>query len=90
MQAKRAHPRYRTDIMLDFGAAESKVTGMTWDVSLGGMFVRTSKMPERLFQPPAALRGASPAGFAVTIKNGDSYRRFVDSVAAEAAIETAH
>lgn len=114
MQAKRAHPRYRTDIMLDFGAAESKVTGMTWDVSLGGMFVRTSKMPEvgqkllvtlrfpegrqllvqgevvRLFQPPAALRGASPTGFAVTIRNGDSYRRFVESVAAEAAIETSH
>ena len=46
MQAKRAFPRYRADVMLDFGAAEAKVTGMTWDVSLGGMFVRTSKMPE--------------------------------------------
>ena len=106
MPDRREHPRYRTDVMLDFGAAESRVTGMTWDVSIGGMFVRTKKMPEvgekllitlrfpegrqlliqgevvRLFQPSPLLREVLPAGFGVSIKNGDGYRRFVESIAA--------
>ena len=92
--------------MLDFGAADAKISGMTWDVSKGGMFVRTTRTPEvgrkllvtlhfaegrqlliqgevvRTYQPPAFSRGGPPAGFAVAIRNGDSYQRFVDSVAA--------
>lgn len=91
--------------MLDFGAADARITGMTWDVSAGGMFIRTTRKPEvgqkllvtlrfsegrqlliqsevvRTFQPPALARGGPPAGFAVAIKNGDSYKRFVESVA---------
>lgn len=105
---KRAHPRYRTEVVLDFVASEQRVTGMTWDVSMGGLFVRTSRMPEvgqkllvtlrfqesqlliqgevvRTFNPPALLRAGLPAGFAVTVKNGDGYKRFVESVAANAA-----
>jgi Tfp pilus assembly protein PilZ len=109
---KRAYPRYRADVMLDFGAAESKITGMTWDVSLGGMFVRTTRMPEvgqkmlvtlrlaegrqllvqgevvRIFQPSPLLRDVLPAGFGVAIKNGDGYKRFVETVAV--ASETVH
>ena len=83
---------------------------MTWDVSEGGMFIRTTKVPEvgekllvnlrfaegsqlliqgevvRTFQPSALARSASPAGFAVSIKNGDGYKRdgykhFIQSVA---------
>jgi Tfp pilus assembly protein PilZ len=105
MAEQREFPRYRADVMLDFGTSESRITGMTWDVSQGGMFIRTTKVPEvgekllvnlrfaegsqlliqgevvRTFQPSLQVRGASPAGFAVAIKNGDGYRRFVDSVA---------
>lgn len=112
MPERREYARYRTNVMLDFGAAESRITGMTWDVSLGGMFVRTSRMPDvgskllitlrfpegrqlliqgevvRLFQPSPLLRELLPAGFGVSIKNGDGYRRFVESVAATA--ETSH
>jgi Tfp pilus assembly protein PilZ len=111
MQNQREFQRYRTDVTLDFGGAGSKVTGMTWDVSLGGMFVRTSRMPEvgqkllvtlrfpegrqllvqaevvRILQPSALLRDVVPAGFGVSIRNGDSYKRFVESVAA--AVEPA-
>jgi len=46
MTEKRASPRHRAEVVVDFTAAESKVTGMTWDVSRGGMFVRTTRMPE--------------------------------------------
>lgn len=112
MQNTREFPRYRTDVMLDFGAAEAKLTGMTWDVSLGGMFIRTTRTPVvgqrllvtlrfpegrqlliqgavvRIFRPEALLRNVSPAGFAVTIKNGDSYKRFVQSVAATSEAST--
>ena len=108
---KRAFPRYRADIMLDFGAAESKVTGMTWDVSMAGMFVRTTRMPEvgqkmlvtlrlaegrqllvqaevvRIFQPSPLLRDVLPAGFGLSIKNGDGYKRFVESIAAGSETE---
>lgn len=79
---------------------------MTWDVSEGGMFIRTTRKSEvgqkllvtlrfpegrqlliqgevvRTFQPQALSRDGSPAGFAVAIENGDSYKRFVESVAA--------
>jgi Tfp pilus assembly protein PilZ len=92
--------------MLDFGAAESKITGMTSDISLGGMFVRTTRIPElgekllitlrleghqllvqgnvvRIFTPSPLLRAGSPVGFGVSIKNGDGFKRFVESVAAK-------
>jgi c-di-GMP-binding flagellar brake protein YcgR len=32
--------------MVDFNTQEAKTTGITYDISLGGMFVRTSRMPE--------------------------------------------
>jgi Tfp pilus assembly protein PilZ len=110
MSELREFPRYRADVMLDFGAADSRMTGMTWDVSEGGMFIRTTRKPEvgqkllvtlrfpegrqlliqgevvRTFQPPALSRDGTPAGFAVAIKNvknGDSYKRFIESVAAQ-------
>jgi Tfp pilus assembly protein PilZ len=110
MSELREFPRFRTDVMLDFGAADAKITGMTWDVSKSGMFIRTTRHPEvgrkllvtlrfpegrqlliqgevvRTFQPPAFARDSPPAGFAVSIKNGDSYQRFVESVAAQAAV----
>jgi Tfp pilus assembly protein PilZ len=96
--------------MLDFGAADAKIAGMTWDVSRGGMFIRTTRKPEvgqrllvtlrftegrqlliegevvRTFQPPALSRDGPPAGFAVAIHDGDSYNRFVDSVAARVEV----
>ncbi len=45
MTEKREFPRYRMDAVVDFTAVQSKVSGMTLDVSLGGMFVRTSRPP---------------------------------------------
>ena len=42
----RAHPRFRTEVMLDFAIGENRTAGMTWDVSKRGMFVRTSRMPD--------------------------------------------
>jgi hypothetical protein len=95
--------------VLDFTVEESRITGMTWDVSLSGMFVRTSKMPQvgqkllvnlrfpegrqlliqgevvRTFEPSSLLREQLPAGFAVTVKNCESYERFVESVATSSA-----
>src|SRR5258708_18693121 len=105
----RAFPRYRAEVVLDFTVEESRITGMTWDVSLSGMFVRTSKMPEvgqkllvnlrfpegrqlliqgevvRTFKPSPLLREQLPAGFAVAVKNSESYKRFVESVAGSSA-----
>jgi len=46
MADSRAHPRFRTEVMLDFAVGENRTAGMTWDVSKNGMFVRTSRMPE--------------------------------------------
>ena len=46
MMDSRAHPRFRTEVMLDFAIGENRTAGMTWDVSKKGMFVRTSRMPE--------------------------------------------
>jgi hypothetical protein len=45
MPEKRQTPRYPVEVMVDFNLVGSKVTGMTRDVSLGGMFVRTSRLP---------------------------------------------
>ena len=46
MTEQRAFPRYRAEVMVDFTTDEDRTTGITHDVSLGGMFVRTSRMPE--------------------------------------------
>lgn len=46
MTEQRAFPRYRAEVMVDFNTQEAKTTGITYDISLGGMFVRTSRMPE--------------------------------------------
>jgi Tfp pilus assembly protein PilZ len=46
MPDSRAYPRFRTEVMLDFAVGENRTAGMTWDVSKGGMFVRTSRIPE--------------------------------------------
>ena len=101
---KRAFPRYRTEVVVDFTAAETKVTGLTRDVSLGGMFVRTTRLPMqgqkllltlrfpdrqlllqgvvvRTSEPSTFGRPLAPTGFAVTINDGESYKRFVSSVA---------
>src|ERR1700737_2167822 len=42
---RREYQRYRMDAVVDFTAVQSKISGMTLDVSLGGMFVRTSRPP---------------------------------------------
>ena len=46
MSERRAFPRYRTEVLVDFSSSQSRITGITYDVSLGGMFVRTARMPE--------------------------------------------
>ncbi len=108
MSDRRAFPRYRAEVLIDFSPTESKTTGITYDVSLGGMFVRTSRLPGegeqilatlrfsdgrqllvqgevvRTFHPSMLLRGVLPTGFAMAVKNNESYRRFVASVASEA------
>jgi hypothetical protein len=107
MFEKRRAPRYRQEVVADFSPAESKITGMTRDVSQGGLFVRTSRMPEegqkllvtlrfsdgrqlllqgevvRTFEAPTLVRHLFPTGFGVSIRNSQSYKRFVDSVAAD-------
>jgi PilZ domain-containing protein len=106
MAEKRTAPRYRQEVVADFSPAESKVTGVTKDVSQGGLFVRTSRMPEegqkllvtlrfsdgrqlllqgevvRTFEAPTLVRHLFPTGFGVSIRNSQSYQRFVESVAA--------
>lgn len=39
-------PRYRSEVVVGFTNGESEATGVTWDVSYGGMFIRSSRMPE--------------------------------------------
>jgi len=105
MAEKRTFPRYRQELVADFSPAESKITGVTKDVSVGGLFVRTSRMPEegqkllvtlrfpdgrqlllqgevvRTFEAPTLVRHLFPTGFGVSIRNSQSYKRFVKSVA---------
>jgi Tfp pilus assembly protein PilZ len=105
MAEKRTFPRYRQEVMADFSPAESKISGVTKDVSQGGLFVRTNRMPEegqrllvtlrfsdgrqlllqgevvRTFEAPSLVRHLFPTGFGVSIRNSQSYKRFVDSVA---------
>lgn len=44
MTDRRTSARDRAEVLLDF-TSESTITGMTYDVSFGGMFVRTSRLP---------------------------------------------
>ena len=105
MSDRRAAPRYKAEVLVDFSPSDSKTTGITFDISLSGMFVRTSRLPKegqqllatlrfpdgrqlliqgevvRTFHPSALLRGLLPTGFAMTVKNNESYKRFVASVA---------
>jgi len=104
---RRSSPRYRAEVLIDFSPSDAKTTGITFDVSQGGMFIRTSRLPRegqkilatlrfsdgrqlliqgevvRTYHPSVLLRGVLPTGFALTVKNNESYRRFVESVAAE-------
>ncbi|HKD11103.1 MAG TPA: PilZ domain-containing protein [Thermoanaerobaculia bacterium] len=104
---RRASPRYRAEVLIDFSPNDTKTTGITYDVSVSGMFVRTSRLPRegqkivatmrfadgrqlliqgevvRIYHPSVLLRGVLPTGFALTVKANESYRRFVESVAAE-------
>src|ERR1700737_2581697 len=92
MAEKRTFPRYRQEVVADFSPAESKISGVTKDVSQGGLFVRSSRMPEegqrvlqgegvRTFEAPSLVRHLFPTGFGVSIRNSQSYKRFVESVA---------
>jgi len=107
MAEKREFRRYRVDAVVDFTSFQSKVTGMTLDVSLGGMFVRTSRPPYdgqkllvtlrlgdrgeflfrgqvvRTFRAPYPRSDLPPNGFALTIPDSESYKRFVESVASD-------
>src|ERR1700758_4155680 len=56
MTDRRAAPRYRTEILIDFSPSESKTTGITYDVSLTGIFVRTSRLPNEGQKLLATLR----------------------------------
>jgi hypothetical protein len=103
MKENRQSLRYRTAVVVDFTSEQSRLTGMTWDVSLEGMFIRTTRPPEegrpvrvtlrfanreltvpgvvvRTFHAPPLDRD-SPSGFALAVRNGDSYKHFVESVA---------
>lgn len=103
IKENRQSLRYRTAVVVDFTSAQSWLTGMTWDVSLEGMFIRTTRPPEegrpvrvtlrfanreltvpgivvRTFHAPPLDRD-SPSGFALAVRNGDSYKNFVESVA---------
>jgi len=112
MTERRALRRYRAEVAVEFAPLEAKMTGRTWDVSLGGIFVRSSWMPAtgdklfitlqfddgrqlmlqgqvvRTFHPSALLRNLLPTGFALSLKSGESYRKFVESVAASSDTET--
>jgi hypothetical protein len=102
---KRTSRRYGEEVVVDFSPAESRITGVTRDVSQGGMFVRTSRMPEegqrllvtlrfadgrqmllqgevvRTFEAPALIRHLFPTGFGMAIRDNQSYKRFVETVA---------
>jgi hypothetical protein len=43
---KRACPRFRSEVVVSFQDGDSEATGLTWDVSRAGMFVRSNRMPD--------------------------------------------
>jgi Tfp pilus assembly protein PilZ len=45
MTDKREFQRYRLHAAVEFSPVQSRISGMTRDVSLGGIFVQTSKPP---------------------------------------------
>ena len=103
MKENRQFPRYQKAVVVDFTSEQSRLTGMTRDVSLEGMFIRTARPPEEgrpirvtlrfsnreLTVPGVVVRAFlatpldrdSPSGFALAVRNGDSYKHFVESVA---------
>ena len=108
MTDKREFQRYRLNATVDFTSVRSRISGMTRDVSLGGLFVRTSRPPYdrqkllvtlrladqreflfrgevvRTFREPIPRPDQPPNGFALAIRDSESYKRFVQSVAASA------
>lgn len=46
MIEKRSSPRYKADVVVDFSLPDSRATGVTYDLSREGMFVRTRRLPE--------------------------------------------
>ncbi len=45
MLEKRTSPRLKLRLVVDFNAADSKTSGITYDVSRAGIFVRTIRIP---------------------------------------------
>ena len=56
MSDRRVAPRYRAEVLVDFSPSEAKTTGITYDVSVSGMFVRTSRLPKEGQKLLATLR----------------------------------
>jgi PilZ domain len=103
MKENRQFPRYQKAVVVDFTSEQSRMTGLTRDVSLEGMFIRTMRPPDEgrpirvtlrfsnreLTVPGVVVRTFhaspldrdSPSGFALAVRNGDSYKNFVESVA---------
>jgi hypothetical protein len=112
MTDKREFQRYSLDATVDFTPVQSRISGMTRDVSLGGMFIRTSRPPYdgqkllvtlrlqdrreflfrgqvvRTFREPIPRSDQPPNGFALKIPDSESYKRFVQSVAASAPLSS--
>ena len=103
MKENRQFPRYQKAVVVDFTSEQSRMTGLTRDVSLEGMFIRTMRPPDEgrpirvtlrfsnreVTVPGVVVRSFhaspldrdSPSGFALAVRNGDSYKSFVESVA---------
>jgi hypothetical protein len=103
MKENRQFPRYQKAVVVDFTSEQSRMTGLTRDISLEGMFIRTMRPPDEgrpirvtlrfsnreLTVPGVVVRAFhaslldrdSPSGFALAVRNGDSYKQFVESVA---------
>lgn len=77
MTERRTSPRYRAEILIDFALSESKTTGITYDVSRTGMFVRTSRLPAYGQKLLATLR--FPDGRQL-LTQGDVVRTFHPSI----------
>ncbi len=46
MNEKRAHPRRRVRLIVDFETGTGSTTGITHDISRSGLFVRTVRIPK--------------------------------------------
>ena len=45
MHEKRSQPRRKIRLIVDFEVPGSRTSGITYDISLGGLFVRTIRIP---------------------------------------------